>query len=158
MVGVRVHQTPRFSKDVEHCFCHQNLFVTYPITIYHANFEVHLRSSRGPGSTLKFVKSPEPPPLLSKLQNCRTDLIVRSFESSWRDKDTLNVAELSVFDTCKVIHENEITATAILFFVCISQKIGYSVLSLSKTVFLVRSFRMSKGWALYDNYENLTLL
>ena len=37
----RVHQTPHFSENVEHRFCHQNLFVTYPTTIHHANFLVH---------------------------------------------------------------------------------------------------------------------
>ena len=52
---------------------------------------------RGPdsASTLKFAKFPEPQSLLSKLQNCRTELIVRSFESFWWDKDTSNVPKLS---------------------------------------------------------------
>ena len=74
---------PTFQKNVEHCFCHQNLFVTYPSkTIYHANFEVHLKSSTGSAFTLKFAKFPEPPSLWPKRQNCRTELIVRSFGSS----------------------------------------------------------------------------
>ena len=94
-----------------------------------------MKSSRGSASTLKFAKFPEPPSLWSKLQNCRTELIACSFESSRRDKDTLNVAKLSVIDTFKVIRENEITATAILFFVCISKNIGNIVLSLSKGCF-----------------------
>ena len=40
-----------------------------------------------------------------------------------------------VLDTYKVIHENGVPATAILFFVCISQNIEDRVLSLSKDSF-----------------------
>ena len=96
---------------------------------------MHLKSSRGSASTLKFAKFPEPPSLWSKLQNCCTELIACSFESSRRNKYTWNVAKLSVIDTFKVICENEITATAILFFVYISKNIGNIVLSLSKSCF-----------------------
>ena len=52
----RVHQTPHFFKNVVPCSCHQNLFVTYPKTIHHANFEEYLSSSRGSASPLKFTK------------------------------------------------------------------------------------------------------
>ena len=75
-----------------------------------------------------------------------------------RDKDTLNELKWSVFDTYKTIHENEITVTAILFFVCISKNIGNRVLPISHSCFLVTRFWMSIRWALYDNYEFSTLL
>ena len=54
----RVHQTPHFFKNVLPRSCHQNLIVTYPKTIHHVNFEVHLNSSRGSASRSKFPHRP----------------------------------------------------------------------------------------------------
>ena len=98
-------------------------YITCPKTIHHANFKVHLKSSRGSTSTLKFAKFPEPPSFRSKLQNCGTELIACSFESSRRDKDTSNVPKWSILDTFKIIHENKMSAKAILVFFRISQSV-----------------------------------
>ena len=153
---VRVHQTPHFSKNAEHCFCHQNLFITYRKTIYYENFEVHLRSSRVSASTLKLAKFPEPSSLWSKLQNCRTELIVRSFESSWRNKDTLNVPNFPVSDTYKVIHKKD-NCRGHFVFVYFLKILDIEYYYNQKAAFLVKSFRMSIRWALYDNFEISTL-
>ena len=60
------------------------------------------------GSTLRFgslgpQKVSDPPSLGSNLQSC-TELIVCSFESPWRDKQTLNEPKWSIYNTFWNIH------------------------------------------------------
>ena len=112
------------------------------------------------GSTLTFgtpgpQKVSDSPSLDLKLQSRRAGLIAWSFESPWREKQTLNKPKCSIYITiCNILGKGT-TITTILFFVCIFQNIANRVLRMAR---VVTSFRMSKRWSLYDNFAFLSLL
>ena len=72
--------------------------------------------------------TPLPPSTGSELQHCRTGLIVCSFESPWRNKQTLDEPNCCIDNTFEIFMGRWTTITPILFFVCIFQNIGSRVL------------------------------
>ena len=136
---------PHFSKNVEHCFCHQNLFVTYPKTIYHANFEVHLRSSRGSASILNLANSPEHPSYDHYGQNFKIVLksLLYAHSKALGEAKILKMYQNCWFLILLKLFMKVRTAMAILFFVCISQNTycKYSIITMKKLFFLSKAFK-----------------
>ena len=99
-------------------------------------------------------KVSDPPLLGSKLQNCRTEIIVCSFESSWRDKQILNVNRNALFPILlKVFTVSRTASTVILFLVVFAKILVIEYCEYHRSVSLIKSFRMSMRWSLYDNFD-----
>ena len=98
----------------------------------------------------------------SKIRNCRTKLIVCSFETYWREKQTCGIHNTLLPKFRKIQTKNKMAVIVVLFSVNrYFQKCWIkSILPHLKSVCLVKSFQMSNSirWTLSDNVEVLTLM
>ena len=96
-------------------------------------------------------------------------IIVKTSKLSYRAHSTLirklltreryfKCAKIACFWFFQSCSRNRDNCHGYFVFICISQNIENRVLSLSKSRFSFKSFRMSMRWALCDNFEISTLL
>ena len=85
------------------------------------------------------------PSLRCKLQNCRTELIVSSFESSWRDKDTLKCRNCLFLMLSKLFTKTKWLPRPFCFSSIFFKMFKFSIIIVTKLFFLSIAFEWAYG-------------